>query len=64
MKFKNWINSLSLLHMMALAYQCSFNWKLPRAQLAPLLVKSERAKWLFKEFNMDEVSTGKVDYYV
>jgi len=64
MKFKRWINSLSLAHMKALAYQCHLSWKLSRSQLAPLLVKSEEAKSLFRDFGMHNITTGGVDWTV
>lgn len=61
MKFKQWINSLSLAHLKALAHQCGFRWKASRAELAPLLVKSKWAKAIFSEFGMHGVATGGVD---
>ena len=62
MKFKQWINSLSLAHLKALAYQCTLSWKLSRPQLVPLLVKSVGAKDMFRDFGMENVSTGGVDH--
>lgn len=64
MNFKQWINSLSLSHMIALANQCGLSWNCSRKQLAPLLVKSEEAKGLFRDFGMNNITTGKVDYEI
>lgn len=60
MKFKQWINSLSLAHKKALAYMCSLPWK-QDDNLAAILVKSQGAKDVFRDFKMHEVTTGGVD---
>ena len=70
MKFKQWINGLSVAHLMALSYMCGLkNWKGDgnkrgrRTTLAATLVKSTGAREIFRDYKMhDIVTSAKADY--